>query len=381
MNKYTIPQGSLIGFMSNKVKTQGGINLAQGIPGFEPPGELTDILAETAKESFHQYAPGTGNLALRELIINKYEKSIQVNQNNLLITNGATDALALIFHYISTSYPEPFSALAFSPVYESYRNLPLFYGKSFIEFNFEPTVGIDFTEFERTLNTNNVKVVFLCSPGNPFGYTFRNEDVQKLQSICESKNCFLIVDAVYQELYFNQAPVFPVHELTPHLFFVDSFSKLFSITGWRIGFFFAHEKHMSAIRNIHDYTGLCAPSVLQEALARYIQKHEYGKDYVTNLRIKLAENYRTMTKTLIKNGFQVPEANGGYFVWTKLPEQFPDGFRFAIDLYEQIKVAVVPGIHFSPRASRYIRLNLAREKTEIDFALNKIESFVNQHIY
>jgi aspartate/methionine/tyrosine aminotransferase len=375
-NNYTIPQGSLIGFMSNKVKTSGGINLAQVIPGFEPPVALTKILSEIAAEPFHQYAAGIGNVQLRAQILERYRKNIAVDDNNLLITNGATEALSLIFHYINTITPEPFSAMAMSPVYESYRHLPSFYNRLFIEYSFDQNNPINFGNLEQTIQENNTKVLFVGSPGNPFGFVFSKRELMHLQTVCERNKCFLILDAVYHELYYEIKPEFPIETITPYLFYVDSFSKLFSITGWRIGYFMTHECHTQAIRNIHDYTGLCASSILQEALTQYIELSDFGQAYVNELRKKLCENYIKISESLKKLDFTVPQARGGYFVWAKLPEKFTDGFKFAIDLYDNTGVAVVPGIHFTKHGTQFIRINIARESDEIELGLKKISEFV-----
>ena len=155
----------------------------------------------------------------------------------------------------------------------------------------------------------------------------------------------------------------------------SNFSKLFSITGWRIGYLIAHQVHMQNIKSIHDYTGLCAPSVLQQAIVEYLKKYDFGNEYVTNLRKRLKESYNHLSGELEKLGFEIPETKGGYFVWAKLPQQFTDGFKFAIDLYEEQKVAVIPGEHFSNNAKNYIRFNIAREKSEVDEGISRIKRF------
>jgi aminotransferase len=122
---------------------------------------------------------------------------------------------------------------------------------------------------------------------------------------------------------------------------------------------------MREIRAIHDYTGLCVPSVLQIALAGYLEKHNWGETYVSDLRIRLRKSLEILSSILISLGFHVPPVAGGYFIWSKMPEQCKDSFPFAVDLYEQEKVAVIPGIHFSPNANRIIRFNMAREESEL----------------
>jgi len=374
-NKYIKPTGSYISFMSNKVKTHGGINFAQGIPGFDPPQELTDILSGITNEKIHQYAPGNGNNELLDLLLSKYQSEFPFAKDDILITQGGTEALSLIYTYFNKILPKPFSALAFDPVYESYKYLPGIFNSDFISFSFEDNFSIDFKKLKDTCIKNNVKVIFLGSPGNPLGKIWSKEEINNLLELSKSESIYVILDAVYKELYYEDRPYVPLDQFNSNLFYTNSFSKLFSITGWRIGYLIAHQDHMQQIKSIHDYTGLCASSVLQQAIVNYLKKYDFGKEYVLNLRNRLRDSFNHLSAELEKLGFEIPETKGGYFVWAKLPEKYSDGFKFAIDLYEDQKVAVIPGEHFSENAKNYIRFNIAREKTEIDEGIMRIKKF------
>jgi len=244
-NKYQKPTGSYISFMSNKVKTYGGINLAQGIPGFNPPKELTNILSEISGKNLHQYAPGNGNNELLDLLLNKYQKEYPAFQkDDILITQGGTEALSLLYTYFNKNLQKPFSALAFEPVYESYKYLPEIFNSDFIPFSFEDDFSIDFNKLKKTCIQNNVKVIFLGSPGNPFGKIWSKQEMVSLIDLSKKQDVYIILDAVYKELYFEEKPYIPLDKFNPNLFYINSFSKLFSITGWRIGYLIAHQEHM-----------------------------------------------------------------------------------------------------------------------------------------
>ena len=376
--KYKKPQGSYISFMSNKVKAHGGINLAQGIPGFNPPQELTQILSKLATENLHQYAPGNGNNELLELLLKKYQSEFTFTKDDFLILQGATEALSLLYIYFNKIIPKPFSALAFEPVYESYNNLPQIFNTAFVPFPFQNDSTVDFDKLENTCRKKNVKVIFIGTPGNPFGKIWSKKEIDNLLKISKKLDIFVVFDAVYRDLYFEEKPYIPLEQFHPNVFYVNSFSKAFSITGWRIGYLVAHQKHMERIKPIHDYTGLSAPSVLQQAIVEYIKNYNYGKEYIASLRGKLKKSY-TLLSTALKNlGFKVPETKGGYFVWAELPEKYPDGFKFTVDLYEQQRVAVIPGEHFSANAKNYIRLNIARPVDEVEEGIEKIKAFFSQ---
>ena len=125
------PDGSLISFMSNLVKKNGGINCAQGIPGFEPPKELIEELVSAAKTQIHQYPAGNGNPELRGLVASGLCGNCGISAENVLVTNGATEAISLIYLYLRQKTAGKFTVLSFDPVYESYANLPKIYGDSF----------------------------------------------------------------------------------------------------------------------------------------------------------------------------------------------------------------------------------------------------------
>ncbi|HOB72065.1 MAG TPA: aminotransferase class I/II-fold pyridoxal phosphate-dependent enzyme, partial [bacterium] len=126
------PDGSLISYMSNLVKTHGGINCAQGIPGFAPPRELLQKLVEVTQRNVHQYSAGNGYPQLRDIISSKLTGSAGLDSSNVLITNGATEAISTIYLYLRQIFSGSMTTLSFDPVYESYSNLPKIYGDRFI---------------------------------------------------------------------------------------------------------------------------------------------------------------------------------------------------------------------------------------------------------
>ncbi len=370
--------GSLISYMSNLVKSNGGINCAQGIPGFAPPDELLEELEKiVANKKCHQYAPGQGLGELREIISQNFSPGANLKRENVLITNGATEAISLIYLYIKSIVKTGINVLGFDPAYESHSNLPNIHGDKFINFTAEKTGCYNFELLERTIRSKKIRAVFLCSPGNPYGKIMSKKEIENIVNICKKNNCFIIFDAVYSDLYFDAPPFIPLLEPDKNIFVVSAFSKMLSVTGWRVGYLVAHTSHISKISDIHDYTGLSSPSVLQHAVFQYLSKHCYGSGYVKFLRKKIRTSFNLMSEQLVKLNFFVPDINGGYFIWAKLPSQFDNGFDFAVNLYNDQKVATVPGIHFSKKSSEWIRINIAKPETEITEAAKRIKNFIS----
>ncbi len=368
--------GSLISYFSNKVKKHGGINLAQGIPGFNPPEKLLDILSTSVNKDCHQYAPGLGNHKLRNEILRMYPQ-LQ-SDTELFITNGATEAISLIYTYLNKILNNKLNTLSFSPAYESYIHLPqIFENNSYTI----PTGDNDFIDFKllnKTVNTYNINVIFLASPGNPYGRILPESEFKALLKLCNERKIYLIIDAVYKGLYLDKKPYYPIENISPYTFYVNSFSKKFSITGWRIGYFFCKHIHLDKISYIHDYIGLSSPSILQEVLAEYLSNYDYN-EYIHELKHTIINNIKYTNKNLNNAGFNCSNVEGGYFVWTKLPEHFQNGLDFGLKLYEETKTAIIPGQHFGKEWTNYIRLNVARPKNELEQGIKNIIKFVKTH--
>lgn len=374
------PEGSLISYFSNRVKREGGINLAQGTPGFPPPGELLQLLKTNAETiRLHQYAPGIGNFELLELIQQRFSSTVTpIEVDNLLIVQGATEGIFLTFFYLTTFLEPPFAALSFDPVYESYPQLADMFRIPFEYFDFEENLEVDFDKLEKTIKGKNVKIVFIASPGNPLGKTWTRNEMSQMIALSHQYGFYILFDAVYKDIYFNEVSFNPMAFNDEKLFYIDSFSKMLSITGWRIGYIITGKGHMKKIRAIHDYVGLCAPSILQDVIAKYLSAHEYGKNYIETVRSKCKQSFAYMKKELELLGFKVANSHGGYFLWARLPGKkkiWKDAFEFALSLYQGKQVGVVPGENFSKTKTDYVRMNIGTELSIIKDAASRLKNF------
>jgi aspartate/methionine/tyrosine aminotransferase len=309
------------------------------------------------------------------LIADKYRLSI----DNLLIVQGATESLSLIYTYLNKILNGDFAVLSFEPAYESYLQLPKIFGQEFIHFPLDSDYTFDSVSLSKSIREHNVKLVFISSPGNPFGKIWSRHEIDELIKLSKILNFYIVFDAVYEQLYFNQPPYIPIDQLSPNLFIVNSFSKMLCITGWRIGYLIAHQSHMEGIKSIHDYIGLCAPSLLQHALVGYLEKSNYANEFTLFFRENVKKSFDILVDTLNSIDFYIPPIQGGCFVWAKLPNGWVDGFDFASRLYEEQMVAVIPGEHFSVDKKDWIRFNVARPQQEVIDACRGIKTFFEMH--
>jgi len=366
---------SYISLMSNLVKENGGINLAQGIPAFSPPKELLAELEKIIPQNVHQYAPGLGINKLRKEIIEHYKKkNAVIDIHNLMITNGATEAISLTYTYLLNSSPNrKLTSASITPSYESYLHLPQIFGQKHIEIE-EDIISTD--AFARLIEEEKIHVLFIGLPGNPLGKNLSKKQLNRIFEYSKKYNINILFDNVYEDFLFEKSNYNILNKLHDNIFYINSFSKIFSITGWRIGFLIAKKNQIEKIAKIHDYIGLSSPTILQEAIANFIEKTHFGAEYIKDIKNRLQSNYLFLSKELQKLGFSVHKADGGYFIWAELPKNINNAKDFCLDLYDKEKVAIVPGIHFSEKATNFIRINIAREEREIKKSIKKIKKYL-----
>lgn len=365
------PKGSLISYMSNLAKQHGGINCAQGVPGFAPPQALITALQDSLSRASHQYAPSHGIPRLREQIASRYG----IDAASIFITNGATEAISALYIMLKRRKTTPLSVGAFNPVYESYRHLPKVFGDLFVPFDMAASGDIDCDAFEEKIAASAIDIFFIDSPGNPRGVVFSEESIVAMTGICKKHDCILIVDAVYSDMWQSEPPYIPWDRISDHLFVVSSFSKMFSVTGWRVGWAAIPAQRGREFQDVHDYTGLSGVSVLQEGLSRFLEQRDEVDTYLELLRYNTKKSYDIMSKALVALECKPLPVQGGYFVWAELPKTISDDLHFALDLFEKEGVAVVPGRHFYPESTRFIRLNIARPAEEIEKAVARINRY------
>lgn len=369
--------GSMISYFSNMIKLKGGINLAQGIPGFRPPEKLLEVFADViTRTNIHQYAPGCGNHLLLQQLDKKYAQ--RSDTTKIFVTSGATEAVSLIYTYLQSIHGKDFTAMSFSPTYESYSNLPRIFGNRFRTYRTDPECYFDNEEFRRFFIDSKTNLIFIASPGNPYGKTISKEKLDFLIDLCEEFGSYLIIDSVYSELYFNgERPYYPIGRISPNVFYVNSFSKKYSITGWRIGYFLFHEKHFPQISFIHDYIGLSSAAPQQQAIAEFLDLPE-SETCIRTLRNTIVENYSFTNARLASAGFDCPKNDGGYFVWARLPEKWDDSLRFSLALYENTQTGVIPGVHFGEEWNHYIRINIAQPKEVLTQGIDNLIRFTEE---
>ena len=353
---------SAIRDMSQLADRIGAVNLAQGSPDFSAPVSVKRAAALAIKEDYNQYEVTMGSQELRDAIAEKVRKFNKIKtdaDDGITITCGSTEAITAAMIALTDPgdrviVPEPF--------YENYLPATIVSGAKVVHFKLQEP-GFRLAEEDlKAAFSERPKVILLNTPNNPTGRVFSKKELSVVADLCEDYDVIAIADEIYEHIVYDGnrhvslASIGDMHERTVT---VSGLSKTFSITGWRIGYTVAEKDLTAAIRTIHDYLTVCAPTPLQRAAVTALGLPD---SYYQDLVATYDKKRLFMLKSLEELGFSCFRPEGAYYILadfggiSKL-----DDYAFADYLAQKVGVAVVPASSF------YANREAGRSKVRFTF--------------
>lgn len=324
-----------------------GVNLAQGFPDFPAPAEIKEAAIRAIHGDLNQYAITWGTPNLRQAIAEKfhwYNGATFDPETEITVCCGSTEAMISSLMAIVNPGEE---VIVFEPFYENYGPDTILCGASprFITLH-EPDWNFDERELARAFNPKT-KAIILNTPNNPTGKVFAREELQFIADLCLKWGVIAVTDEIYEHILYEDAKHMSIASLPgmrEQTITINSISKTYSLTGWRVGWAIAPSNLTASIRKVHDFLTVGAPHPLQEAAAAAlrIERHYYEK---------LAGEYREkrdfLSRVLRETGFRVYQPRGAYYIMTDVSGfGISDDVTFARHLVEKVGVATVPGSSF-----------------------------------
>lgn len=376
-------QESVIREMTRVAEKTGAINLSQGIPDFPAPAVLKKAARRAVRQNHNQYSPTYGLGALRSALARKLADKNQIYadpEEEITVTCGVSEGIVAACLALLARGDE---VLVFEPFYENY--LPALYlaGARPV---FIPLRHPDFTlDFDRLgqMVTGKVKALILNNPMNPSGRVFSREELLSLSAFCRHHGLLVITDEIYEDIIFDRRihhSIAALPEMYPRTVTVMGFSKSYGVTGWRVGYVTAPPPLSRALRKVHDYLTICAPTPFQQAARTALS---LSRKYYEALVLRYQRNRDLICSGLRECGFQLKPPQGAYYV---LADFSPlntghDDIVFARLLAEERGVATVPGSSFfaDPESGRnLVRFSFAVRENTLREALRRIKKRVLQ---
>jgi aminotransferase len=377
LSKRTRPfQESVIREMTRLHAEVGGVNLAQGLPDFDPPEELVGALVRAvAVPANHQYGWTWGLPALRAAVSEKTERVNGIHsdpETEVTITCGVSEAVAAAVLALTEPGDE---AVILEPWYENYVPACVLAGvrPRFVPLS-EPDFRLDGRRLARAV-TSKTRIVFVNTPGNPSGRVFSREELSEIARICQRHGLIAVTDEIYERLWFDghrHVSLGSLPGMEDRTVTLSGLGKTYAVTGWRVGWAVAAEPLTALIRKVHDYLTICAPTPLQEAgLAAFA----LPEAYYDAMRRKYAKRREILLSALARAGLEFSPPEGAYYVMADARKLgWRDDYAFVDFLARDVGVIGVPGSSFYARGGgrTKIRLNFAKKESTLEGAARRL---------
>jgi aminotransferase len=356
-----------------------GVNLAQGFPDFPAPPEIKEAAVRAIQSDFNQYAITWGTPNLRQAIAEKFEwyNGIAIDpEREITVCCGSTEAM--ISSLMATVNPGE-EVIVFEPFYENYGPDTILCGAKprFITLH-EPEWHFDEKELARTFN-DKTRAIILNTPNNPTGKVFSREELQFIANLCLKWNVLAVTDEIYEHILYDGAKHISIASLQgmrDQTITINSISKTYSLTGWRVGWAIAPPHLTASIRKVHDFLTVGAPHPLQEAGAIALRM---DRSYYETLARDYQERRNFLGKVLKEAGFKVFQPKGAYYIMTEIGHfGFSDDVSFARHLVEKAGVATVPGSSFYSHPSlgaTKVRFCFPKKRETLQDAAERLRKF------
>jgi aminotransferase len=358
-------------------------NLVQGQSELTISPALAKAAADLIAASQNHYSPAEGVAELRSAVAQKISLFNQIEIDptavplELLITSGATGGLIATAH----TYLQGGSALVFEPYYPYHRRIiEELGGQTEVLALQGENLDLDPDELRvrcRELKNRDpfpLRAIIACSPTNPTGKVFSASELETIASVCREFDLLCIADEVYEHYVVGDrthASIAKLEGMWERTITVNSFSKSWNISGWRLGYAYGDSRLLAPLNNSNNVFYVCSPTPLQRALSEVLMSNP---EYYAELRQRFTGKREVASQALMQLGFQIYNSGSAFYLWARIPADYDN----AMELNERLirgGVAGVPGSAFgsSELCEKSMRFCIAREDGVLTSALKKLK--------
>ncbi|HJU70439.1 MAG TPA: pyridoxal phosphate-dependent aminotransferase [Paucimonas sp.] len=351
------------------------IHMGIGEPDFTAPSPVIEAATRAMADGKMQYTPATGISELRTAIAAHYQTvyGLDIAPARIIVTAGASAALLLACAALVEKGAE---VLMPDPSYPCNRHfVAAFDGQAKMiasgpEQRFQLSDAMVCEHW-----TAATRGVLLASPSNPTGTSIAPDELRKIVASVRERQGFTIVDEIYQGLTYD-APPFSALSLGDDMIVINSFSKYFNMTGWRLGWLVVPDALAPHIEKLTQNLFICASSIAQHAGVACFAPESIAIYEARKAEFKRRRNY--IVPALRELGFRVPVMpDGAFYVYADCSALSDDADQLTIDMLHQAGVVLVPGLDFGPHTARgYIRISYATSMENLREAITRLQEFL-----
>ncbi|MQA31459.1 MAG: aminotransferase class I/II-fold pyridoxal phosphate-dependent enzyme [Luteitalea sp.] len=338
---------SVIREMTRLNQLHGGVNLSQGFPDFPAPSMVKDAACAAIQADVNQYAVTWGAAPLREAIAREFTRRFGVAvtpDEQVTVCCGATEAMMATMMAVIDPGDE---VVIFEPFYENYGPDAILSGATprYVTLH-EPDWTFDPDDLAAAF-TDRTKAIILNTPNNPTGKVFTRQELGTIAALCRKWDVIAISDEIYEHIIYDgceHVPIASVDGMSDRTVTINSLSKTYSVTGWRVGWTISPASLTGAIRKVHDFLTVGAAAPLQEAGVVALAVPD---SYYADLAAAYRRRRDMLLDILERRHFTCYKPHGAYYIMTDISGfGFRDDVEFARYLVKDVGVAAVPGSSF-----------------------------------
>ena len=359
-------------------------NLVQGQSELPIDPQLAAEAASIIAASQNHYGGSEGDANLRKAVAEKIAKynGIEVDVDarpfEVIITNGGTGALI----GIAQSYLRDKSALVFEPYYPYHRRILEEFGSKTQTFEldaqltFEKDALLARCKELRNRHEFPLTAIIVCSPANPSGKVMSQTELEAIADVAKELDLMVVSDEVYEHYVTGENPHTPIASLPDmweRTITVNSFSKSWNISGWRLGYAYGKGSQIAPLNNAANVIYVCPVTPLQAALAKVLMADD---EYYTRLNDKFDAKRRSFSEGLSALGFKIYDSGSAFYLWARIPASFNNAITFNEMLMRDAGVGMTPGSAFadSDDWDAMVRICIAREDVILEGAMEKLKN-------
>jgi aminotransferase len=356
------------------------ISLGPGEPDFDSPPNIIRAAKKALSDGFTHYSPPGGRKELREAISRKLKKEnkIKTSPDNVIVTCGATEAILLTL--MSTIDPgegviltDP-AFLAYKPTVEVLNGMPIS-----IPLKEDNGFQLNVDDLKGRIVKEKTNVIIINSPMNPTGTVFSKKTLEDIADFAIENDIIIISDEAYEKLVYGDARHISIGSLNgmeDRVMTLQTFSKSYAMPGFRVGYAAGPEKIINAMKKLHIFSTITAPTVSQMAALEALN----GPQKAVTRMVREYDRRRKMVYNRLRGmpNFFVNEPKGAFYAFPNIKEFGMKSLTFAERLLKEAKVAVVPGTEFGDEGEGYIRLSYATKYELIEKGLDRMERFIEK---
>jgi len=345
------------------------IHLEIGEPDFDTPQCIKDACVRSLRTTRPGYTHSLGLLELREEICREYAErhGVRITPDRVLVTSGTSPAMLLAFSVICGPGDE---IVLPDPHYPCYPGFIQYSGATGVYVPVQEEDGFQYRldDLRRHL-TPRTRAILLNSPSNPAGTVTPPDLLEAIGGLGPA----ILSDEIYQGLVYGE-PAHSALEYRDDAFVLNGFSKLYAMTGWRLGYLIAPRPYMRALQTMHQNFFISANSFVQASALAALRD---ARDDMEAMRRTYDRRRRRLLEGLRSLGFGVGvEPTGAFYVLANIRKFSSDSMAFAFDLLERAGVGVTPGVDFGRNAEGYVRFTYANSEENIEEALRRIRQYL-----